>query len=81
MKAITRTVLKLPVTSCLLVPHSFFSTTLSNILKPLSSSLMAVEPHKRAIGNTVFFILYAATGDRKIKVSSLHILEGFIGYI
>jgi len=55
---------------------------LLNILNPLSSSLMFLQPYKRAIGNTVFFILYAATGDRKIKAASLHnILEGFIGYI
>jgi hypothetical protein len=43
---------------------------------------MFLKPYKRATGNTVFFILYAANGDRKIKVSSLHnILEGFTGYI
>jgi uncharacterized membrane protein YGL010W len=64
------------------LPHIFFSTKLLNILNPLSSSLMFLQPHKRATGNTVFFILHAATGDRKIKVSSLHnIFEGFIGYI
>jgi hypothetical protein len=82
LKVFTCTVQKSPVTSRLLVPYIFFSTVLLNILNPLSSSLMFLQPYKWAGGNTIFFILHAFTGHRKIKVSSLHkILEEFTDYI
>lgn len=54
-----------PVTSCLLIPHIFLSTLLLEILNPICSSLMLLQPLKWASGNKVFFILHAFTGNRK----------------